>query len=74
MRWLLANKWKVPPVCERDLDRPYTLEIFRMTRAEVCDPRIEPLDVRAIQNILSAAFARLSDAARLELLTFENIG
>jgi hypothetical protein len=65
MRWLLANKCKVPAVCDRDLERPYTPEIFRMTRAEVSDPRSEPLDVRAIQNILAVAYARLSDAARL---------
>ena len=35
-----------------------------MTRAEVTDPRLDPLDVRSIQNGLAVAYARLSDAAR----------
>ena len=50
-------------MCERDLQRPYTAEVFRMTRAEVSDPRIEPLDVRSIQNILAVTYDRLCDAA-----------
>jgi len=38
MSWLLAHKYKVPPVCRRDPDQPYTREVYRQTRAEVSQP------------------------------------
>ena len=63
MRWLLANNYKLAPMCERDPEKPYTRETFQMTRAEVFDPRIHPLDVRAIQNLLAVAYHRVCDAA-----------
>ena len=63
MRWLLADKYKDPPVCECDLERPYTAEVFRIARAEVTDPRIDPLDIRSIENILAVTYDRLCDAA-----------
>ena len=50
-------------MCERDPEKPYTRETFQMTRAEVFDPRIHPLDVRAIQNLLAVAYHRVCDAA-----------
>ena len=61
--WLLNPKRKLPPICERDPQRPYTVEVFNMTRAEITDPRIEPLDVVAIEGTVAAAYRRLCDAA-----------
>jgi hypothetical protein len=34
-----------------------------MTRAEITDPRIEPLDVVAIEGVVAAAFRQMCDAA-----------
>ena len=34
-----------------------------MTRAEINDPRIEPLDVVAIESVVAAAYRQLCDAA-----------
>jgi DNA-binding XRE family transcriptional regulator len=62
-QWLLDPKRQLPPVCERDVHRPYTVEAFHMTRAEISDPRIEPLDVVTIAGVVSAAYRRLCDAA-----------
>lgn len=62
--WLLSNNPEIAAVCERDPQRPFTAEVFWMTRAEVSNPRLDPLDVVAIQNLLASAYARLSDAAR----------
>src|SRR5260221_5638350 len=62
MRWLLANNCKLAPMCERDPESPYTREIYQMTRAEVHDSRIHPLDVRAIQNLLAVLYHRVCDA------------
>ena len=61
--WLLNPKRKLPPICERDPQRPYTVEIFKMTRAEITDPRIEPLDVVAIEGVVAAAYRQMCDAA-----------
>ena len=36
---------------------------FKLTRAEVCDPRVHPPHVRHIENVLACAYARLHDAA-----------
>ena len=62
-QWLLDPNRKLPPVCERDSKRPFTLEVFKMTRAEINDPRIEPLDVVAIESVVAAAYRRLCDSA-----------
>lgn len=62
--WLLSNDHKRDPICERDPQKPYTIDVFMMTRAEVSNPRLHPLDVRHIENVLASAYARLSDAAR----------
>src|ERR1035441_7312075 len=48
---------------ERDPHRPYTVEVFNMTRAEITDPRIEPLDVVAIEGVVAAAYRQMCDAA-----------
>jgi len=61
--WLLSNDHKRKPVCQLDHQRPYTLEAFKLTRAEVCDPRVHPPHVRHIENVLVCAYARLHDAA-----------
>lgn len=61
-RWLLDSKGK-GPVCERDPRRPFTEREFKMTRAEIADPRTEPLDVIAIESTVAAYFRRLCDAA-----------
>lgn len=62
--WLLANDPARPPMCERDLQRPFDLNAFWMTRAEIEDPRTDFLDVVSIENFLSCAFAELNIAAR----------
>jgi plasmid maintenance system antidote protein VapI len=61
--WLLNPKRKLSPVCERDSQRPFTLEVFKMTRAEFVDPRIEPLDVVSIKAFVAAVYRRLCDTA-----------
>lgn len=61
--WLLNNDHNSAAVCERDPQRPFTAEVFKMTRAEVTDPRLDPLDVVVIENVLACAYARLNDAA-----------
>jgi len=48
MSWLLDNKYKVQPTCQRPGQGPYTKRIFDMTRAEIDDPRTDPMD-RLIQ-------------------------
>ena len=63
MQWLLANKYRVPPVCAKDPERPYTREAFKMTRAEISNPRVNPQDVEVIHSMLAAAFAQLCNAA-----------
>lgn len=63
--WLLSNDHSSAAVCEKDPQRPFTVEVFKTTRAEVSDPRSDPFDVVAIQNVLASAFARLNDAAIL---------
>jgi hypothetical protein len=61
--WLLSNDPELAAVCERDTLRPFSAEVFWMTRAEVLDPRLEPLDVVAIENVVACAYARLNDSA-----------
>jgi hypothetical protein len=39
------------------------VEVFNMTRAEITDPRIEPLDVVAIEGVVAAAYRQMCDAA-----------
>ena len=63
MQWLLANKYRVPPVCARDPERLYTPEAFKMTRAEISNPRVHPVDVEVIHSMLASAFAQLYNAA-----------
>jgi len=60
--WLLDPKRKLPPPCERDHQRPYTMQVFKMIRAEIADPRTEPIDVIAIQSFVAAAYRQLCDA------------
>jgi len=60
MSWLLAHQYKVPPVCRRDPEEPYTREVYRQTRAEVSQPRVDPLDLRFQENILAIAYHRLN--------------
>ncbi len=43
--------------------RSFTLAVFKMTRAEISDPRIEALDVVAIEGMVAAAYRRLCDAS-----------
>ena len=62
--WLLANDPARPPMCERDLQRPFDLNVFWMTRAEIEDPRTDFLDVISIERNLASAFAELNIAAR----------
>jgi transcriptional regulator with XRE-family HTH domain len=62
--WLLANDPARPPMCRMDLERPFDLNAFWMTRAEIEDPRTDPLDVVSIENFLSCTFAELNIAAR----------
>jgi len=61
--WLLDPKRKLPPFCEREPQRSFTLAVFKMTRAEISDPRIEALDVVAIEGMVAAAYRRLCDAS-----------
>ena len=48
---------------ERIVSQPYTREIFGLTRAEVCKPRNDPLDIRFIENVLAGAYHDLNAAA-----------
>ena len=59
MRWLLDNKYKVPPTCQRDAHKPYTKRIFDMTRAEIEDPRTDPLDRLVQYKTLDSVYWRL---------------
>lgn len=61
--WLLAQKHKLPPLCERYPNQPYTVEVFRITQAEISAPRVHPADRVAIEHFLREAFRRLNDAA-----------
>jgi len=61
--WLLGNNPEVAAVCERDPQRPFTSEVFWMTRVEVDDPRLDPLDVRQIENVVVELYARMIEAA-----------
>ena len=74
MQWLLANKYRVPPVCAEDPERPYTREAFKMTQAEISNPRVHPVDVEVIHSMVAAAFAQLYNAAiqayRTDKITF----
>jgi DNA-binding XRE family transcriptional regulator len=63
LKWLLANKYKVPPVCEGDSERPYGREVFQRIQAEISIPRDHPLDVLVVRNFLAVAYTRLCDAA-----------
>jgi len=63
MNWLLANQYRVPPVWQRDSEQPYTREAFKLTRAEVSRPRINPLDVGFLENVLAVAYHRLNAVA-----------
>jgi DNA-binding XRE family transcriptional regulator len=57
--WLLQGNPRVRPVCERDSERPFTREVFEMTRAEVLDPRTDPGDVFAIYSAVESFCAQL---------------
>ena len=61
--WLLEGNYRRAPVCERDSQRPFTEEVFEMTRAEVLDPRIEPGDIAMIVGVLKSACAQLRAVA-----------
>lgn len=61
--WLLSNDPERVAVCERDPQRPFTPEVFWMTRAEVKDPRTDPIDVVMIQSFLSFFYGQLNAAA-----------
>ena len=73
MNWLLANRYRVPPVCLRDPDEPFTREVYRQTRAQVAEPRVHPLDVRAMENVLAIAYHQLNAAAEEAYRADENI-
>jgi transcriptional regulator with XRE-family HTH domain len=62
--WLLANDPARPPMCERDLQRPFDLNFFWMNRAEIEDLRTDVLDVVSIEGQLASAFGELNIAAR----------
>ncbi len=59
MRWLLNNRYKVLPTCEREPARPYTNQIFEWTRAEIEDPRTEPGDCLHQYKTLETVFWQL---------------
>jgi len=61
--WLLANDYKLSPISQSHPSQPYTREIFGLTRAEVCKPRNDPLDIRFIENVLASAYHDLNAAA-----------
>jgi len=63
MQWLLANKYRVSPVCAKNPEWPYTREAFKMTRAEISNPRVRPMDVEFIHKVLASAFRQLYAAA-----------
>ncbi len=63
--WLLEGNCRRAPVCERDPQRPFTKEVFEMTRAEVLDPRMEPGDLAMIYGVLE------TDCAQLRAIAWE---
>jgi transcriptional regulator with XRE-family HTH domain len=60
MVWLLDNKYKVKPTCERDVLMPYNKEVFEWTRAEIEDPRTDTADLLVQFNTLGSIYRRLA--------------
>jgi hypothetical protein len=58
--WLLNNKYKVQPTCERDAREPYTKQVFEKTRAEIEDPRTDPADLLVQFKTLGSVYWRLA--------------
>jgi hypothetical protein len=56
--WLLDNKYNVQPTCQRDAHE-YTKRIFEMTRAEIDDPRTDPVDRLVQFKTLGSVYWRL---------------
>ena len=60
MDWLLKNKYKVQPTCERDVLMPYNKEVFEWTRAEIEDPRTDTADLLVQFKTLGSIYWRLA--------------
>jgi hypothetical protein len=60
VNWLLANKYKIPPTCQRDPQMPFSRQVFDITRAEISNPRIGPGDRMVQYNTLSSVYCRLA--------------
>jgi transcriptional regulator with XRE-family HTH domain len=60
VEWLLADDYIVPPSCPREPEKVYTKRHYDMTRAEIADPRTDPVDLAMAEGVLINACHKLA--------------